>query len=117
MPRVRFSREGVEVEVAEGTTLRNAAKAAGAAVHSGIFKIDNCHGRGICGECRLYVLAGADRLSDEGWFERHAGRPRGQREQVRRGNDPELDERLACKTKVHGDISVWTRAREGHPLR
>lgn len=116
MPRVRFSREGLEIEVAAGTLIREAGVAAGAQLHSGIFQIDNCHGHGRCGECRVFVLSGAPRLSGETEREQRAGRPRGRRQQVRRGNDPALDERLACQTRVWGDVSVWTRAREGDPL-
>ncbi len=115
--RVRFSQEGVDVQVPMGTTLRDAARLAGAALYSGIFKVDNCHGHGRCGECRLVVLSGMGRLSAEAEREARAGRPRGARQAVRRGNDPARDERLACQTRVWGDVSVWTRARDGHPLQ
>jgi ferredoxin len=115
--RVRFSHEGLEVTVPLGTTLREAARKAGAELYSGLFKVDNCHGHGRCGECRTVILAGLDRLGRETKKERKAGRPRGRRENVRRGNDPAMDERLACQTVIVGDVSVWTRARDGHPLK
>lgn len=115
--RVRFSHEGLEVTVPIGTSLRDAAKQAGATLYSGLFAGANCRGHGRCGECRMVVLAGLDRLTPETAMEAKAGRPKGRRQVVRRGNDPAMEERLACETSVLGDVSVWTRAREGHPLK
>jgi ferredoxin len=113
--RVRFSHEGIELTVPVGTTLREAARIGGASLYSGIFRVDNCRGHGLCGECRVFVLAGAERLTEETSREQRAGRPRGRRDAVRRGNDGRLHERLACQTEILGDVSVWTRARDGHP--
>jgi uncharacterized 2Fe-2S/4Fe-4S cluster protein (DUF4445 family) len=83
--RIRFLPEGREAEVDEGTTLLDAASAAG--VHVGAV----CGGEGLCGKCRVVVRDGrvdagaTEHLTDD---ERARGYV------------------LACKTKVTGDVSV-----------
>ena len=65
MPTVKFVKENKEVEVAEGVTIRQAAQQAGINTNQGvngigqsINKFMNCHGMGMCGTCRVNVLAG-----------------------------------------------------------
>lgn len=110
MPRVTFAGDGKEADVPVGATIKQAARAAGVCLYSGIYKLDNCHGFGLCGECRVSVLEGEDRLTEPGLRERWAGRPRGRRDAVRRGND--AGERLACQALVLGDVVVKPRLRE-----
>jgi len=109
MPTVTFEGHGA-AEVPVGATIKQAAKAAGVCLYSGFYKLDNCHGLGICGECRVRVLDGDDGLTEPGLREGWAGRPRGKRDVVRRGNAP--GERLACQALVLRDVVVRPRLRE-----
>ena len=52
MRRIRFLPDDREVEVAEGSTLLDAARAAGVYVGS------ICNGEGVCGKCRVIVREG-----------------------------------------------------------
>ena len=110
MPRVTFAGQDKEAEVAVGASIRQAAKAAGVCPYSGVFKLDNCHGLGLCGECRVRVIEGEEHLTEPGLRERHAGRPRGRRSVVKRGN--EEGERLGCQALVLGDVVVQPRLRD-----
>jgi ferredoxin len=58
MPRVRFVREGIEVEVPAGETILGAAKRAGAP------EGDRCGGVCACSTCHVYVTKGFDQLSE-----------------------------------------------------
>jgi 2Fe-2S ferredoxin len=57
MSRVRFLPEGLEVEVAPGTSLLEAAEAAGARVGSA------CGGHAACSTCHVHVRRGRESLS------------------------------------------------------
>ena len=54
MPRVRFLKEGLEVDVADGTTILEAAKKVGAP------QGDRCGGVCACSTCHVYVSRGFD---------------------------------------------------------
>ena len=110
MPRVTFSGDDREAEVPIGASIRQAAQAAEVCLYSGLFKLENCHGLGLCGECRVRVLQGDEHLTEPGLRERWAGRPRGRRDLVRWGN--EAGERLACQALVLGDVVVRPRLRD-----
>lgn len=56
MPRVEFLPGGVVIEVAEGTTLLEAARKAGVRVEA------PCNGAGTCGKCKAEVADGLERL-------------------------------------------------------
>jgi ferredoxin, 2Fe-2S len=58
MPKVRFIREQIEVEVPEGATILSAAKLAGAP------EGDRCGGVCACSTCHVYVIKGFDQLSE-----------------------------------------------------
>ncbi len=102
MPTVRFLREGCEVDVRVGETLRVAARRAGVCLYSHHHKLLNCYGHGRCGKCRSVVTEGWDRLSGPTDREHNRAAP-GKRE------------RLACQTKILGDIEIWSRPAEGGP--
>jgi ferredoxin len=116
MPLVKFIKENKEIDVPHGANLRQEAIKAGINVHQGvngfgatINKILNCHGLGQCGTCRVLITKGMENTS-----------PMGMVEKVRFYNpvpDPlpcmafignESTMRLACRTKVLGDIEVET---------
>jgi len=116
MPLVKFIKENREIEVPRGANLRQEAIRAGINTHqgvngfgAGVNKYLNCHGFGQCGTCRVRITKGMENTS-----------PRGMLEAIRFHNplpDPlpclayignEDTMRLACRTKVLGDIEVET---------
>lgn len=120
MPTVKFTKEKKEVEVPVGTNLRSAALQAGISVYDGfngfgakLNSLMNCHGFGLCGTCRVNITQGMENTS-----------PLTLREKIKFrtpiptpipdplpclayiGNEETM--RLACMTKVEGDIEVET---------
>jgi ferredoxin len=124
MPVIKFVKEKVEIEVPEGANLRDEALKAGVNVHqgvngfgAGINKYVNCHGFGQCGTCRVLVTKGMENTSPMGTMERWRFRYPVPTPLTPGGVDPipclafvghEDTMRLACKTKVYGDIEVET---------
>jgi ferredoxin len=102
MPTITFTNEKKEIQVPEGANLRTEALRAGVGLYPGVHKVVNCHGFGQCGACRLLVTKGMENTS-----------PRGLLESARMavslayiGNESTM--RLACQTRVNGDITVTT---------
>jgi ferredoxin len=102
MPKVTFvyGKEKKEVEVPEGANLREEARKAGVPVYTGIHRVLNCRGLGLCGTCRVLVKQGGENLS-----------PRSKRERIKLalslaiiGHEDEM--RLSCQTRVLGDCTV-----------
>jgi len=83
--RVRFEPEGKTVEVRQGATLLDAARAAG------VFVSSICGGDGICGRCRVQVLSGVVDAEPTALLSR---------EEIREGYV------LACQTRVTEDVEV-----------
>jgi len=103
MPTITFANEKKEIQVPDGANLRREALAAGVGLYPGVHRLVNCHGLGQCGSCRVLVTKGMENTS-----------PRGLLEKARMavslayiGNEKSM--RLACQTKVHGDITVETK--------
>jgi adenylate cyclase len=90
MASVRFRPSGGEVHVDVGTTLHAAVLRAGLPIASA------CGADGLCARCGLDVIAGSERLSPE--------LPDEQRAKQRNRIEPHL--RLACQTRVEGDVEV-----------
>lgn len=91
MPKVRFVKEGLEVDVAVGTTILQAARAAHAP------QGDRCGGVCACSTCHVYVVQGFDRTSeieDEEY------------DILDKAFDVRMTSRLGCQAKVTGDIDV-----------
>jgi len=104
MPKVRFLRSNVEVEVPLGSNLREVALQNGVQLYPGIHQIANCRGFAQCGSCRVLLKNGTAA---------HAG-PKTLLEKVRLamafftiGFEDEI--RLACQTRVQGDLEVMER--------
>lgn len=58
----------------------------------------SCQGDGICGRCRIQILAGADKLS-----------PPNEQEKILRDRlNLKPNERISCQTEVLGDILIDT---------
>jgi 2Fe-2S ferredoxin len=103
MPKIKFLREEREIEVKEGENLRQAALRAGIQLYPGIHKYLNCHGLAQCGECRVHIKKGMENTSKPGLLEW----ARSRFSFFRIGHEDEV--RLACQTKVLGDIEVYTQ--------
>lgn len=95
MPRVTFRSPLQEVvaEVAEGTTLLDAAEACGGQVgHS-------CGGACACSTCHVWVKKGLDTLSEQDDMEM---------DRLDLAYDVKAFSRLACQSKVGtADVDVW----------
>ena len=93
--KVRFLPADVTVEVADGTTLFDAGARAAVGIDTA------CVGKGTCGLCRVKVIDGADALSAySAEEERHLG------------NLYRITRvRLACRTRIHGDVTVELKSR------
>jgi ferredoxin len=99
MPTVRF--RGTEIECSEGAVLRDVLLDAGVSPHNGSADALNCRGHGTCGTCAVEVESDSEArpsISDVGAVER--GRL------VVPPHDPGSGLRLACQTRVYGDIVV-----------
>ena len=104
MPKIKFLRENKAIDVAEGANLREEALKAGVQLYKGIHQIANCHGMAQCGSCRVLVKNGTIRNTG----------PKTLLERARLltawftiGHEEEM--RLACQTKVMGDLEVETQ--------
>jgi 2Fe-2S ferredoxin len=91
MPKVRFLKEQLEVEVADGETILAAAKRAGAP------QGDRCGGVCACSTCHVYVLTGFDRTSEIEDDEFDI---------LDKAFDVRPCSRLGCQARVYGDIEV-----------
>lgn len=103
MPKIKFLREGVELDVPQGANLRQCAMQHGVQLYRGIFQKLNCHGLGQCAECRVLVKKGMENTSKPNLIEK----ARALLGFYRVGHEDEM--RLACQTKVLGDIEVHTQ--------
>ena len=90
--RVTFTRLGTSAEAKLDETVLDTARRADAPIGN------SCGGVGVCGRCRVRVLAGAENLSAPTMIETRVA--------SQRGFDPE--ERLACQAVVRGDVEVTT---------
>lgn len=91
MPKVRFIKENIEVEIEEGQSILDAAKKAGAP------EGDRCGGVCACSTCHVYVVQGFDALSDVEDEEFDI---------LDKAFDVRSTSRLGCQAKVHGDVQV-----------
>jgi ferredoxin len=104
MPTVTF-RE-TEIECASGAVLRDVLLEAGLSPHNGAAGALNCRGHGSCGTCAVGIRADSD-ASDEG-----SESPVSDSEGIERvrlsvpPHDSDTGLRLACQTRVYGDITV-----------
>jgi len=85
--RVTFFPDEKSVEVEEGTTIADAARAAE------VFINNLCGGEGVCGGCKVQVTAGETEAEEQ-------ARGLLSEEQIESGY------LLACQTEVHGDLEI-----------
>jgi ferredoxin len=103
MAVIKFVNEKKEIQVPEGSNLRHEAIAAGVGLYSGIHRVANCRGFALCGSCRVLITKGIENVSPMGLMER--GRLGASMAYI--GNEDTM--RLACQTRVNGDIEVQTK--------
>ncbi len=120
MPIVKFVKEKKEIDVPDGTDLRSAALQAGVNLYHGfngccssLNRLVNCHGLGGCGTCRVLVAKGMESLSPMGMLEKAKFRiimpdPPVSWPAVLAFIGHEDTMRLACQSKVHGDVEIET---------
>ncbi|MGK7906767.1 MAG: 2Fe-2S iron-sulfur cluster-binding protein [Synechococcus sp.] len=97
MPTINFLNEGKSITVADGANLRRVALENDIDIYKMVAKLMNCGGAGQCTTCIVDVVEGADNLSERTTPE------------VRKFKRKPDTYRLACQTKVMGDISVKTK--------
>ena len=96
MPKITV--QGKTIDCAMGTNLRQVLLAAGIDLYNGQARVINCRGIGSCGTCAVQIEGVADAVSAVNW-----------RDRVRRSlppHDRDRPLRLACQTRVQGDIRV-----------
>jgi ferredoxin len=115
MPTVNFVNEKKQIEVPAGANLRKEALKAGIKLYGGLngfgAKVNefvNCHGLGHCGTCRVKITKGMENASSMSLCEKIAFKynPIGPAIFAFIGNEDTM--RLACCTKVNGDMTVET---------
>lgn len=118
MPVIKFVNEKKEIEVPEGSVLRDVAIKAGINLNCGvngmgksINKYVNCHGMGMCGTCRVLITQGVEntnKLTKREWlkFKTPIPTPVPDPIPILAFIGHEGNMRLACMTKVFGDIEV-----------
>lgn len=93
MPKI--TAQGKTFECQQGANLRQALLQNGVDLYNGQAALINCYGIGTCGTCAVMVEGD---VTESGW-----------RENARRSLPPHSltqDRRLACQTKVLGDVNV-----------
>jgi uncharacterized 2Fe-2S/4Fe-4S cluster protein (DUF4445 family) len=88
--RVRFKPSGLEVDMPRGTTLLDAAIAAGLPIAR------SCGAEGVCAKCALCVVEGDEHLSPEAADETR----------IKDRNRIDAELRLACRAEIRGDVTV-----------
>ena len=116
MPIVKFTNENKEIEVPQGAWLREEAVKAGINLNCGVNgygadvnKYLNCLGKGMCGTCRVRITSGVENtnsLTKREWLRfKTPGLPPDPIPCLAYvGNEETM--RLACMTRVNGDIEV-----------
>ncbi len=99
VPTITFVRQNKQVEVPEGNSVRYPALENDVPVYCGMWKFANCHGNGLCGTDRVSVSPSTNTspltFMEKFWL----------RNDLKK--NPNV--RLACQTKVFGNVNVDTR--------
>jgi 2Fe-2S ferredoxin len=88
MPKVRFEPDGIETEVAVGTSILEASRLAGAQVGSA------CGGVCACSTCHVYVKQGLEALSEASDREEDI---------LDKAFDVKATSRLGCQSKIESE--------------
>ncbi len=103
MPVVNFVNEKKQIEVPRGANLRQEAMKAGIQLYPHVHKYLNCHGLAQCAACRVLITQGIENAGKMGVMENM----RLKFSFVYIGNEDKM--RLACQTRVEGDMDVVTQ--------
>ncbi|MNX67910.1 2Fe-2S ferredoxin [compost metagenome] len=98
MPKITYLPENITVEVAPGQNVLEAALA------NGIHLDHACGGFCACSSCHIHVEKGMEHTSEQEDPEA---------DQVEMAQGISLKSRLACQTKVYGDIIVRLPPQKG----
>ncbi len=93
MPSIKF--QGKIINCDQGANLRQVLLKNKLNLYNGNAKYINCRGIGTCGTCAVEIIGA---VSPPNW-----------KDQARRSlppHDPQKNRRLACQTKVLGDIEI-----------
>lgn len=93
MPTVHFRDRQIDCD--EGEILRDVLLEAGESPHNGFSDTANCRGMATCGTCAVEVEGDVSEPTD-----------REQRRLSFPPHDPDSGLRLACQTRVEGDVTV-----------
>ena len=109
MPSVKFVNEKKTVEAPAGANLRKTALSNGIEIYEGPHKYVNCLGFGQCGSCKVLLKKDDPNASRPGLWERlriALGPMLFLTKMSHEDDGKEL--RLACQTKIKGDLEVET---------
>jgi ferredoxin len=106
MPKVTFVSQKTEIEVPQGSNLRQEARKAGVAIYKGLDRYLNCRGLGLCGTCRVLVKKGVENLNKKTLMEKINLNLHPLTMLAALGHENEM--RLACQVQVNGDCAVET---------
>jgi ferredoxin len=102
--KVLFLNEDVEAEARPGESIKDVADRLGIPLVRGLLPRFHCRGHGLCGRCRVWAMPkAAGGVSPLSFFERvrfYSG-----------------SRRLACQTKVLGDVEVRTTPNAPPPAQ
>jgi uncharacterized 2Fe-2S/4Fe-4S cluster protein (DUF4445 family) len=87
MAKARFEPSGLEIELDEETTLREAAHLLGIDVH------DRCGGNGACCNCVVTILQGMENICEKSIVEEAVFYL-------------DKNDRLSCQSRIHGDVTI-----------
>lgn len=107
MPTVKFINEKVTAEAQDGEDIRSVARKNGVQLYSGPHKVLNCMGLGLCCSCNVVVQKGEQNCSRKSLMER-LGKWINPLLGLKLLSNAGKDVRLACQTKVHGEVEVQT---------
>lgn len=108
MPTVTFVNEKVTADAEAGEDLRSVALQNGVQLYEGPHKIVNCLGFGLCGSCNVIVKSGSENCTPL-TFKEKLGKWTNPVLGVKIMSNDDADVRLACQTKIDGDVEVQTK--------
>jgi len=107
MPTITFVKEKITANAETGENIRAVARKNGVQLYSGPHKVFNCMGFGQCASCNVIIKQGSENCSRKGLLE-HLWKWAHPLLGIKIMSNPDKDVRLACQTKVHGDVEVET---------
>jgi len=108
MPTIKFVNEKVTAEAADGEDIRSVAKKNGVQIYEGPHTVVNCMGFGLCGSCSVAIKNGNGNCTPPTLRERFLSKLLSPLPLLKIIGNPDKDVRLACQTRVSGDVDVET---------